>query len=280
MHPLACDLDIHSCTSLRLTANNGNQGDTCMSDTPPRPILLLFSRLSSTSIKIQFGVKLRLREWLNHACHGETLWMIMNEASACVCRRGGEEVACLLNHTRYHPSIHLPTHLFLLHLFLVGGGGSKDCPRVLTPSHIRRRTPPRCVTTNLPLPIIPACSCIYLHLLFSRPLSLSPSVHPCLSSTSPLRRVSQLLGKKEKCSRWQKWRRNRWKESKVVKAGECFRRIGASTHHESNSSMMEYPGLQREAEATGGKSRREEEQEETEGCSHQDGMETQTNEKN
>lgn len=108
----------------------------------------------------------------------------MNGASACVCRRGGEEAACLLNHTRYHPSIHLPTHLFLLHLFLVGGGGSKDCPRVLTPSHIRRRTPPRCVTTNLPLPIAPACSCIYLHLRFSRPLalslSLSLSVHPPL----------------------------------------------------------------------------------------------------
>lgn len=42
---------------------------------------------------------------------------------------------------------------------------------------------------------------------------------------------------------------------------------------------MEYPGLRREAEATGGKSRREGEQEETAGCSHQDGMETRTNEK-
>lgn len=59
-----------------------------------------------------------------------------------------------------------------------------------------------------------------------------------------------------------------------------MRRIGASTHHESNSSLMEYPGLQREEqEVTRGKSRREEE-EDTEGCSHQDGMETQTNERN
>lgn len=64
-----------------------------------------------------------------------------------------------------------------------------------------------------------------------------------------------------------------------MEAGECFRRTGASTHHESNSSLMEYPGLRREAEATGGKSRREGEQEETAGCSHQDGMETRTNEK-
>lgn len=65
-----------------------------------------------------------------------------------------------------------------------------------------------------------------------------------------------------------------------MKAGEGFGRIGASARHESNSSLMEYPGLQREAEATAGKSGREEEQEETEGCSHQDGMETQTNERN
>ncbi|TNM89268.1 hypothetical protein fugu_005523 [Takifugu bimaculatus] len=35
---------------------------------------------------------------------------------------------------------------------------------------------------------------------------------------------------------------------------------------------MEYPGRQREAEATRGKSRREEGQEETDGCSHQDDL--------
>lgn len=42
-----------------------------MSDTPPSAPSS--SSSASTSIKIQFGVKLRLREWLNHACHGETL---------------------------------------------------------------------------------------------------------------------------------------------------------------------------------------------------------------
>lgn len=78
--------------------------------------------------------------------------------------------------------------------------GQPPCSDTLT--HIRRHTPPRCVTTNLPLPIISACSCIYLHLLFSRPLlSLSPSLHPCLSFTSPPRRVSQLLGEERKMLR-------------------------------------------------------------------------------
>lgn len=45
---------------------------------------------------------------------------------------------------------------------------------------------------------------------------------------------------------------------------------------------MEYPGLQGEAEATPGRSggEEEEDEEETEGCAHQDGMETQTDEKN
>lgn len=116
--------------------------------------------------------------------------------------------------------------------------GQPPCSDTLT--HIRRHTPPRCVTTNLPLPIISACSCIYLHLRLPPSLSISP---PLLVLYVPPRCVSQLLGKKEKCSGRPMWRRKRWKESKVVKAGVCLRRIAASVHPESNCSLMEYPGL-------------------------------------
>lgn len=179
----------------------------------------------------------------------------MKEASVCVCvcvptrRRGGGMPA------ESHPlsSLHPPTDPSIppppLPRWWQRLEGQPPCSDTLT--HIRRHTPPRCVTTNLPLPIIPACSCIYPHLLFCCPRSLSLShslslsLHPCLSSTSPPRRVSQLLGKKEKCSGRQKWRRKRWKESKVVKAGACWLHIGASIHPESSSSLTEYPSLTR-----------------------------------
>lgn len=111
-------------------------------------------------------------------------------------------MARLLNHTLYHPSIHLPTHLFLLHLFLVGGGGSKDSPRVLTPSHtyvdthLRDVSLPTCLFPSFPLAVASTYTCS-----FPVPSSLSPSLHPCLSFTSPPRRVSQLLGEERKMLR-------------------------------------------------------------------------------
>lgn len=92
----------------------------------------------------------------------------MNDAGARVCRRGGgEEVARPLNHTLYHPSIHLPTHLFLLHLFLVGGGGSKDSPRALTPSHtyvdthLRDVSLPTCLFPSFPLAVASTYTCSF-----------------------------------------------------------------------------------------------------------------------
>lgn len=104
----------------------------------------------------------------------------MKEASVCVCRRGGEEVACLLNHTLYHRSIHLPIHQFLLHLFLVGGSGSKDSPRALTPSHtyvdthLRDVSLPTCLFPSFPLAVASTHTCSFAVPALSHSLSVSP----------------------------------------------------------------------------------------------------------
>lgn len=87
------DLDTHSNPESLWKGTIEVEGTPAFLIYPPPPPPPLHPP-SLASIKIQCRAQLCLREWLNHACHGETQWMIMNFASVCVWgRRGGGALA-------------------------------------------------------------------------------------------------------------------------------------------------------------------------------------------